>query len=217
MEGLEQWTPETGSPQGAVISPLLSNIYLHPLDQKMAQQGFKMVRYADDFVVLCRTPEEAEQALTQVRDWTQQAGLSLHPDKTILVDTRTSKVGFTFLGYRFRRGYKDPAKKSLHKLKERVREMTHRNSGRSLEEIISKLNTTLRGWFEYFKHAERSSLEQLDGWVRMRLRCILQKRTKRRGCGHGYAHLRWPNAFFLANGLFSNAKARDAIFQSSTR
>ena len=77
LEGGQQWTPEQGTPQGAVISPLLSNIYLDPLDHLMARSGFEMVRYADDFVVLCRNPEEAADALAVVRDWTAQAGLTL--------------------------------------------------------------------------------------------------------------------------------------------
>src|SRR6266516_76703 len=75
MDGLDEWTPEQGSPQGAVISPLLSNIYLNPLDQHMAEQGFEMVRYADDFVVLCCTPEDAERALAMIRQWVQDNGL----------------------------------------------------------------------------------------------------------------------------------------------
>lgn len=217
MEGLALWTPEAGAPQGVVISPLLSNIYLHPLDEKMASAGFKMVRYADDFVVLCRTAQEAEQALKQVQDWTQQAGLTLHPEKTHLVDARTSKDGFTFLGYRFRRGYKDVGRKSLNKVKDSVREITPRNSGRSLAEVISRLNRTLRGWFEYFKQAHRSGHDHLDGWIRMRLRCILQKRSGRRGRGYIASNIRWPNAFFAANGLYSCATARDAACQSLTR
>jgi RNA-directed DNA polymerase len=78
LEGAQEWTPEQGTPQGAVISPLLSNIYLDPLDHLMARNGFELVRYADDFVVLCRGPEEAAAALETVRRWTAQAGLTLH-------------------------------------------------------------------------------------------------------------------------------------------
>jgi RNA-directed DNA polymerase len=99
LEDAREWVPEQGTPQGAVISPLLSNIYLDPLDHLMAEKGYEMVRYADDFVVLCRTPEDAAAALTVVRDWTASAGLTLHPVKTRLVNARTT--GFDFLGYRF--------------------------------------------------------------------------------------------------------------------
>ena len=99
LEDAREWVPEQGTPQGAVISPLLSNIYLDPLDHLMAEQGFEMVRYADDFVVLCRSPEDAAAALAVVKDWTASAGLTLHPLKTRLVDARMD--GFDFLGYHF--------------------------------------------------------------------------------------------------------------------
>jgi len=112
MAGLASWTPTAGTPQGAVISPLLSNIYLDPLDHLMAASGVEMVRYADDFVMLCRTEAEARQALSQVQDWTVTNGLSLHPEKTRIVDA-TIHGGFDFLGYHFERGYKWPRRKSV--------------------------------------------------------------------------------------------------------
>src|SRR5271170_6667946 len=102
LDGLREWTPEEGSPQGGCISPLLSNVYLNPLDHLMAQQGFEMVRYADDFVILCRRPEDAAKALALVQEWTAEAGLKLHPEKTKIVDAKTGT--FDFLGYRFKRG-----------------------------------------------------------------------------------------------------------------
>src|SRR6267142_5730003 len=92
MDGLKEWEPEAGAPQGAVLSPLLSNIYLNPLDHQMAAQGFAMVRYADDFVILCHSQTEAEQALALVRQWCEAEGLQLHPTKTKIVDVRV--VGF---------------------------------------------------------------------------------------------------------------------------
>ena len=97
FEGLQQWTVEDGTPQGAVISPLLANVYLDPLDHVVAAAGFEMVRYADDFVILCRTAEDAQQALTLVHRWTEAAGLQLHPEKTHLVDLQRSG-SFDFLG-----------------------------------------------------------------------------------------------------------------------
>ena len=106
LDGMHEWTPETGSPQGAVISPLLSNIYLNPLDHWMAQEGLEMVRYADDFMILCRTPEEAAAALAIVQRWTAEAGLTLHPTKTRIVDA--TMEGFDFLGYRFEGGRRRP-------------------------------------------------------------------------------------------------------------
>src|SRR5262249_14588022 len=119
LDGLREWTPEKGSPQGAVISPLLSNIYLNPLDHLMAQQGFEMVRYADDFVVLCRSPEEATQALAAVQEWTTAAGLTLHPTKTKIINAKDD--AFEFLGYRFENGKHYPRAKSLTKLKDTIR------------------------------------------------------------------------------------------------
>ena len=86
MDGMESWTPEEGTPQGAIVSPLLSNIYLDPLDHEMAGEGFQMVRYADDFVILCRSEAEAQEALERVQSWTVQAGLTLHPEKTRIVN-----------------------------------------------------------------------------------------------------------------------------------
>src|SRR5271165_6967852 len=130
LDGLREWTPEEGSPQGGCISPLLSNIYLNPLDHLMAQQGFEMVRYADDFVILCRSPEEAANALALVQQWTAEAGLKLHPEKTKIVDTQTD--AFDFLGYRFKRGRRYPRSKSLRKFKDEIRAKTKRTSGESL-------------------------------------------------------------------------------------
>ena len=214
MDGLERWQPETGTPQGAVISPLLSNIYLNPLDHLMANTGHRMIRYADDFIVMCRSREEAEEALARVARWTQQAGLTLHPQKTKLVDA-SQKGGFDFLGYHFERGMKWPRKKSMAKLKDTIRNKTPRTSGASMECIIGSLNKTLRGWFEYFQHSHaRSTFPQVDGYVRGRLRSILRKRHGGRGRGRGDDHHRWPNQFFATLGLFSTAAAHAQACQS---
>lgn len=215
LDGLVMWTPEAGAPQGAVLSPLLSNIYLNPLDQQMAQAGFEMVRYADDFVILCRTREDAQRALEQVRQWTTQRGLTLHPTKTKIVDVRTD--GFEFLGYRFVKHRRFPRRKSLAKFKDAIRAKTKRTSGNSLKCIITEVNFTLRGWFEYFKHSHRTTFPELDGWVRMRLRSILRKRRGRRGRGRGSDHQRWPNAYFVEQGLFNLVNAHTSAVQSSRR
>ncbi|MGH9650813.1 MAG: group II intron reverse transcriptase/maturase, partial [Terriglobales bacterium] len=216
MSTLGATTPEAGTPQGAVISPLLSNIYLDPLDQLMAAQGWEMVRYADDFVILCRSQAEAEQALRVVREWTAQAGLTLHPEKTRVVDA-TQKGGFDFLGYHFERGYKWPRAKSTQKLKDRVRAITKRTNGQSLRVIIAQLNLTLRGWYEYFKHSHPTTWRRLDRWLRMRLRSILRRRCHRQGRGRGADHQRWPNAYFEAQGLFNFGAAAASKGQSSMR
>jgi RNA-directed DNA polymerase len=215
LDGLREWTPEAGAPQGAVLSPLLSNIYLNPLDHLMAQQGFEMVRYADDFVILCRSAEQAQQALEVVRDWTAQAGLTLHPTKTRIVDARTE--GFDFLGYTFQGDTRVPRKKSLTKLKETIRSKTKRTNGRSLAMIIADLNPTLVGWFGYFKHSHKHTFERLDGWIRMRLRSILRKRMGLSGRGRGNDNHRWPNAYLTAQGLYSLITAHTLACQSSSR
>jgi RNA-directed DNA polymerase len=215
LDGLTEWTPTQGSPQGAVVSPLLSNIYLDPLDHLMAREGFAMVRYADDFVILCRSAEEAATALAIVQRWTAEAGLTLHPTKTRIV--RAPEEGFDFLGYRFEGGQRRPRTKSLEKLKDTIRAKTRRTSGDSLKAIITDVNRTLRGWFEYFKHSHRWTFEPLDRWLRRRLRGILRRRLGLRGISRGADSFRWPNAFFAEQGLFCLRAAHDLVRQSSSR
>jgi len=216
MEGLRYWTPEAGTPQGAVISPLLSNIYLDPLDHEMAHSGYEMVRYADDFVILCRSEAEARAALAKVQEWTAQAGLRLHPEKTRIVDA-TQRGGFDFLGYHFERGYRWPRRKSVAKLKATIRSKTRRTHGHSLRTTIETVNQTLTGWFGYFKHSHKTAFPALDKWIRMRLRSILRHRRKRKGRARGTDNVRWPNAYFVAQGLFSLTAARTQFCQSSRR
>jgi len=216
MEGLEHWTPEAGTPQGAVISPLLSNIYLDPLDWEMAGSGYEMVRYADDFVILCRSAAEARAALAKVQEWTTPAGLRLHPEKTRIVDA-TERGGFDFLGYHFERGYRWPRRKSVAKLKATIRNKTRRTHGHSLRTTIETVNQTLTGWFGYFKHSHKTAFPPLEKWIRMRLRSILRHRRKRKGRARGTDNVRWPNAYFVAQGLFSLTAAREQLCQSSRR
>jgi RNA-directed DNA polymerase len=205
LDGLAAWTPDEGTPQGAVISPLLSNIYLDPLDHLMAVEGFEMVRYADDFVVLCRSEAQAARALAAIAAWTAQAGLVLHPDKTRLIDARTQS--FDFLGYRFANGRHWPRNKSLAKLRDSVRAKTRRTAGQSLRAIIEGLNPVLRGWFAYFLNSYRTTFSALDGWIRGRLRSVLRYQRGGRGIARGDDHHRWTNAFFAEHGLFSLQRA----------
>ena len=216
LESAKHWTPEGGTPQGAVISPLLSNIYLDPLDHRMAQFGYEMVRYADDFVILCRSQSEARRALSEVEAWTTAAGLRLHPEKTRIVDA-SQRGGFDFLGYHFERGYRWPSKKSLRKYQDKIRVKTKRTNGDSLQQTISALVPIQRGWFEYFKHSHWTIFEKLDKWTRMRLRSILRHRQKRKGRSRGRDHNRWPNAFFAEQGLFSFTAASAQARQPSPR
>jgi RNA-directed DNA polymerase len=204
MSDMACWLPSTGTPQGAVLSPLLANIYLHPLDLLMEQNGCRMVRYADDFVILCRTAAEATDVLRDVNAWTTANGLTLHPDKTRIVDSQQPGQGFEFLGYRFEAGRRFVRQKSLKAFKDKVRAKTGRSRGDSLARIIADLNPTLRGWFEYFKHAAPIVLINLDRLVRRRLRAVLRKQDKRPGFGRCRAdHQQWPNAFFAKQGLFT--------------
>lgn len=217
LEGLATWTPEAGTPQGAVISPLLANIYLNPLDHLLADAGFQMVRYADDFVILCRSEEAAAEALELMERWTADNGLTLHPTKTRLADARSDE-GFQFLGYWFKKGrLRVPRPKSLQKLKATLRPKTKRANGRSLEAIIVDVNATMRGWFGYFRHCHWTVFRDLDAWLRGRLRSILRKRRHLSGRARGRDHQRWPNAFFTAQGLYSLSATHASLCQSCLR
>jgi len=216
MEGLATWTPEQGTPQGAVISPLLSNIYLDPLDHVLADRGYELVRYADDFVVLCRTEEQARRALEEVKAWTASAGLALHPEKTRIVDA-TRRGGFDFLGYHFERGMHWPREKAIQNFRTRIRQLTRRTNGHAFAVIVADVNRVVRGWFEYFKHSQSNTFEFAVRRMRMRLRSILRRRSGRRGRGRGRDHQRWPNAFFQAHGLFSMDAAHTRLCHSSRR
>lgn len=218
IEGENWQEAKEGTPQGGVISPLLANIYLNPLDWLMAGLGFEMVRYADDMVVLCRSHQEAQTALEKLGEWMTQAGLTLHPDKTRTVDMNLADSHFDFLGYRFKRSrrgrlIKLVRPKSLRKLRESIKPRTRRNNGRSMEAIVADINRTLTGWYAYFKHVHPSELDQIDRWMRVRLRSILRKRRGGEGRGRGNDHHRWPNRYFTGLGLFCllDAKVTETI------
>ena len=215
IKDLERWTPSGGTPQGAVVSPLLANIYLHALDCQMKQKGYRMVRYADDFVVLCRSAEQAQAALAEVNAWVEANGLSLNVEKTNVGDCRQEGQGFEFLGYRFEAGRRWVRRKSLKAIRDRIRMRAKRTRGDSLARIIADLNPTLRGWFNYFKHAHPMTFSGMDGFVRRRLRAILRKQEKRPGMGRCRDdHQRWPNKFFATQGLFTMVTARELASQS---
>ncbi|MDP2603602.1 MAG: group II intron reverse transcriptase/maturase [Deltaproteobacteria bacterium] len=215
IKDMERWTPTGGTPQGAVISPLLANIYLHALDCQMKQKGYRMVRYADDFVVLCRNAEQAQAALAEVKAWVEANGLSLNAEKTHVGDCRQEGQGFEFLGYRFEAGQRWVRRKSFKAVRDRIRIRTKRTRGDSLAKIIADLNPTLRGWFNYFKHAHPMTFSGMDGFVRRRLRAILRKQEKRPGIGRCRDdHQRWPNKFFATQGLFTMVTARELASQS---
>lgn len=218
-EGKELETPDKGSPQGGVISPLLANLYLDPLDHLLAAHGIRSVRYADDIVILTGSGEAARQALALVQGWMEQAQLTLHPDKTRIVDMDLSGSCFDFLGYRFQRSGKGKLlrlirPKSQQKLRGTLRPWTRRTSGKSLPAIIKGINPVLRGWGNYFRQALRGEHVRMDQWVRMRLRSIMRKRHQGEGRGKGLDHFRWPNRYFGKLGLHSLTEARDQALMS---
>ncbi len=215
LEDMKLWNPISGTPQGAVLSPLLANVYLHQLDLTVHRNGFKMVRYADDWVVLCRSMEEARDALSLIQSWIDNNGLQLSPEKTHIGSSLQPNHGFEFLGYRFEGGRRYVRSKSLNKFKDKIRLKTRRTRGDSIEQIISDLNPTIKGWFGYFKHAHHYTFSSLDGFLRRRLRAVLRKQKKRPGSGRtGRDHRQWPNTFFAERGLFTMYKAYVLACQS---
>jgi len=196
-----------------VISPLLANIYLHPVDEALSAAGYELVRYADDLVILCRSKEEAEAALRLLADQLAARGLTLHPEKTRIVDAR-EPGGFDFLGYHFERGKRWPRKKAIIRWRDRIRQVTRRTNGASMSRTITRVNVITRGWYEYFKHSYHTTFPALDGWVRMRLRSILRKWHHGKGRGRGQDHQRWPNKYFTALGLFTMTAAHAQTCQS---
>lgn len=207
LEELREWTPVAGVPQGAVLSPVMSNLYLNPLDHQMADSGFEMVRYADDFVVLCRSQSEAESALQMITAWVETAGLTLHPTKTKIVDSRVES--FAFLGYSFRGDQIYPRRESLAKMKTRIKELTPRKRPGSIDRIAAELTSVLRGWFGYFRHCRWTIFKALDAKIRSRLRQLLLQRHRNNPQGLPRTQ-RWPNDFFAKAGLYS---LRDAHFR----
>jgi RNA-directed DNA polymerase len=223
MEGATLTTSAAGTPQGGVISPLLANIYLDDLDQQMAKRGRVMVRYADDFVILCQSADEAAHALAEVQQWTAQAGLTLHPTKTRIVDMHEAGAWFDFLGYRFKRHDHPDGRlrilrlirdKSLARAHDAIRAATPRNSGDSLTDIIRHANRWAHGWFGYFRSINRNIHHHLDGMLRRRLRAILSRRHGRERWGRGFAHRLWPNAYFDRHDLFSLERAHVGYLHS---
>jgi RNA-directed DNA polymerase len=214
VEGAKHWTPTQGTPQGAVLSPLLANLYLHPMDVQLGNR-YRLVRYADDFVILCRSEAEAQEALAELRAWVTAHGLTLHPDKTHVGDCRQRGQGFEFLGYRFEAGRRFVRRKSWQKIRDRIRSETRRTRGDGLARIIAVLNPILRGWYGYFCHAHRRTFVDLDQFVRRRLRAVLCKQQKRPSQGHHYAaHRRWSNRYFAEMGLFTLTTVHRAACQS---
>jgi RNA-directed DNA polymerase len=208
----------SGTPQGGVISPLLSNIYLHAFDRAMTARGFgELVRYADDFVVLCRSERDANMALEMAGEILGGLGLKLHPDKTRVVDLRDGREGFDFLGWHFRarvsgrllaRGvrrcylHRWPSQRSMKRIRQKVKVKTGRDRVgiRDVREIIAQLNPILRGWGNYFRTGNAAEkFVQLDRYVAWRLKRLLVKR-KGRNLRAGEAAA-WTPDWLRAHGL----------------
>jgi RNA-directed DNA polymerase len=203
------YMPKVGTPQGGVISPLLANIYLDPLDHAMVKQGLEMVRYADDFVILCLSYSEAEAALELTSKCMAAAGLTLHPTKTHIVDMSQPGGGFEFLGYHFEQDRRRPREKSTEKLKMNIQAKTERSRRDDLEEIIKGVNKLLTGWFEYFRHSTQARVfHDLDLWVAGRLRNVMRRRRR---AGRARSHDLWSDAYFISQGLFSLSDAHERM------
>lgn len=191
--------PIIGTPQGAVISPLLSNIYLDPLDHLMTKQNREMVRYADDFLILCRSQRSAEKARAQVESWAERNGLIIHPEKTKIVNE--TEKGFDFLGHHFESGKISPRQKSVKKLKDSVCSMIHASKPKTTQIVIKKLNTTLQGWSEFFQLCPPSAFGELDRWIRMQMR--IHRNRLEPGAHSDTRANEWTNEYLNKIGLFS--------------
>jgi group II intron reverse transcriptase/maturase len=209
-----------GTPQGGVISPLLSNIYLHVLDLLWTRHSAPLgtlVRYADDFVVICRTKSECEQAEARIGTILGRLGLELHPEKTRRVELLDGKEGFDFLGCQLRKRMSGaiwekhgrrlyflqrcPSRRSMQRVRQRVKELTPRaRCHADLRDVIADLNPRLRGWGNYFRTGNAAKcFNQLDTYVWHRLRQLRLKR-KGRNLRPGEA-ARWTRESFWNLGL----------------
>ena len=178
MEEMKVKKTVTGTPQGGVISPLLANIYLHPFDEKMTQEGYKVVRYADDVIILCRKKEEAERVLTRAKEILgKELGLKVNEEKTGI---RHKRKGFEFLGHLFGSGYWDykmPRPRAIEVFKAKVRQMTRRQQPKAMSKIVKEVNPVIRGWGRYFIDTNCKRVYwELDWWIRERLRAYRLKK-----------------------------------------
>jgi RNA-directed DNA polymerase len=208
----------TGTPQGGVISPLLANIFLHAFDAAWEERGpGEVVRYADDFVVLCRSRVQAEEAQRRATAILGDLGLSLHPDKTQVVDLREGKEGFDFLGCHFRARmsgklwedrrivryylHRWPSVRSMKRARARIKVLTARSQGgQQLEDVIARLNLFLRGWGNYFRTGNAATkFASLDRYVAWRLKRLLVKK-RGRNLRTGQA-AKWTRIWFHDQGL----------------
>jgi len=180
-----------GTPQGGVASPLLANIYLHEMDKQVsAMDDVRLVRYADDLVILCKTKEVAERTMKQVE--TILAGLKLRLNKTKTKLVNANGESFEFLGFKLKMGQGKllitPRKKTIEKFKEAVRILTRRRQPLTAKDMVGRLNNTIRGWGNYYRMGDvKKKFRELDKWIRTRVRTFIEKKKSR------YAQIRIPN------------------------
>lgn len=200
MEEMKVQYTTTGTPQGGIVSPLLANIYLHAMDEELEARHISWVRYADDFLLLCETQEEAEAALEAVRGILQGLKLELSPEKTHI---HHLNVGFDFLGWHYQGQQRWPRDKSVKSLRTKLRAKTRRLRPGSMEQICAEVTPILRGWCNYFRDGNSGgTFGDIISWIRRRLRSILHRRHKGKGIGQLNLNFRWPNTFFAKCGLF---------------
>lgn len=200
MEEMKVRYASTGTPQGGVISPLLANIFLHAMDEQLQARGISWVRYADDFLLLCDTREEAESAMAAVTGILEGMKLTLSPEKS-----RISHLdeGFDFVGWHYEGRKRWPRRKSVQALRRKLREKTVRPRSGSMEAICGELNPILHGWYNFFREGNCvPTFGNLTSWVRRRLRSILHRRHKGHGIGSPTLNYQWPNRCFAQWGLF---------------
>ena len=199
MEEGQVKTQIAGTPQGGVISPLLANIYLNDFDHKLARSGHRLVRYADDFVILSKTVNQAVQAMKMVRSLIKSLNLELAEDKTQITEYWK---GFDFLGYHFQKFYgnrKWPRTKAIQAFKNKVKHVTRRQQPKNVKMVIEQLNPIVRGWGHYFKYGNiKVKYQELDSWIRMRLRSFIGKKKWPSGLNWKY-----PNDHLKGLGLVS--------------
>jgi RNA-directed DNA polymerase len=190
----------SGTPQGGVISPLLANVYLNDFDHKIERGGFKLVRYADDFVIMCKTVNQATASMKMVRSLMSSMKLELAEEKTKIVEY---KKGFDFLGYHFQKSYgkrlRRPTTKAINAFKDKIRHKTRRQQPKNVAMIVKEITPIIRGWGNYFRYGNNQTrFENLDAWTRMRLRSFIRKKKWPSGLNWMY-----PNDHFEKLGLIS--------------
>lgn len=196
----------SGTPQGGVISPILANIYLNDFDHKIDKAGLKLVRYADDFIILCKTVNQATSTMKMIRNMIKSLDLELSEDKTQITEYHK---GFDFLGYHFHKyygNYKWPTGKAIKAFKDKVRYKTRRQQPKNVKMVIETLNPIIRGWGNYFKLGNSKKLfRELDGWTRMRLRSFIEKKKWSSG------NWKYPNDHFKCLGLVSLSQSQHQL------